>query len=333
MRYALVAATAVALTLLVLRLLSRRDEGSLQAAVDAVREHVRAADAERARAQGEVVRELALLRSGTERLGTETAALATALRRPQTRGRWGEVQLDRVLEAAGFTDGLEVERQVVLDGIRPDVVLRLPGDRRLVIDAKVPLEAYLAMLEAPDDAARQLEQGRHARQVADHVRDLAEKAYWRQVEPSPGFVVMFVPGDALLDAALTARPALLEEAWARDVVLATPGTLLALLRTVAYSWRQERLAGQTREVVRLGTELHDRLTTFAQHLSEVGKGLSRASESYNRAVGSLEARVLVSSRRMADCGLSVTPVEALEQVTVTPREVAGVGEWTGPDMS
>jgi DNA recombination protein RmuC len=309
-------------------LLTRRDRAAhdVGAAVDAVRREVAAAEAERARAQGEVVRELQLLREGTAQLGTSTTNLAAALRRPHTRGRWGEFQLDRVLEAAGLADGVEVERQVALDGIRPDVVIRLPGDRRLVVDAKVPLDAYLSMLEAPDEATRTAERHRHGRQLADHARSLGDKAYWRQVEPCPGFVVLFVPGDALLDAALQARPTLLEESWARDVVLATPGTLLALLRTVAYSWRQERLAHQTQEVARLGAELHDRLSTFAGHLAEVGRGLTRATEAYNRGVGSLEGRVLVSARRMVDLGLTGGPLPTPEPVTVAARDVRGPAE-------
>jgi DNA recombination protein RmuC len=249
--------------------------------------------------------------SGAE-LRRETRALADALRRPQVRGQWGEMQLRRSLELAGLTEHCTFEQQVSRrtdDGaLRPDVVVTMAGSKHIVIDAKVPLDAFLAATEAGDDDTLRSESfARHARQVRQHVDKLAAKAYWQQFAPAPEFVVMFLPAEALFSQALETDPALLEYATARQVVPATPTTLIAMLKTVAYTWTQEALGDNAREVHQLGRELYDRLGTVGGHLESLGRSINAAVGSYNKAVGSLEKRVLVSARRMRD--LEVTDAE------------------------
>jgi DNA recombination protein RmuC len=256
-------------------------------------------------------------------LRTETRQLVAALRAPQVRGRWGEHQLRRIVEAAGMLEHCDFSEQVssATDAgcVRPDLVVRLHGGRHVVVDAKVPFEAYLAAMEAPDDAARAERLTQHARQLRAHVDQLSAKAYWAAFDPSPEFVVLFVPADPFLDAALQREPALLEHAFRRNVVIATPSTLVALLRTIAYAWRQEALARNAVSVHTLARELYARLSTMGEHLAKVGTSLGGAVTAYNRAVGSLEARVLVSARRLADLGVSAVEISAPEQIEVAPR--------------
>ncbi len=241
-----------------------------------------------------------------EALRRETQGLATALRRPQVRGQWGEMHLRRAVELAGMVERCDFVLQPSArtdDGVlRPDLLVRLAGGRHVVVDAKVPLDAFLQATEASadgDDAADD-HLRRHAQQVRRHVDALAAKAYWRQFAPAPEFVVMFVPGDAFLSHALQADPVLLEYAAAKHVVPATPTTLIALLRTVSYAWSQESLADGAREVQQVGRELYDRLATMGGHLDKLGRSLTGAVRSYNETVGSMESRVLVSARRMHD---------------------------------
>ncbi|MBZ5736201.1 DNA recombination protein RmuC [Nocardioides sp. TRM66260-LWL] len=272
------------------------------------------------------------VRRSTELLGTETRALSTALRRPQVRGRWGELHLRRAVELAGLVDRCDFSEQVRLDdgAQRPDLVVSLVGGRSIVVDAKVPLDAYLdaTTAEAQGDAALQAKHlARHARQLRTHVDGLASKAYWRALERSPEFVVLFVPAESFLAAALEVEPGLIEHAAERQVVLATPTTLIALLRTVAQGWSHERLAEQAREVHRLGRELHERLAVFGGHLDQVGRSLNAAVGRYNTAVGSLDARVLVTARRFRDLGVTDDGLEAPRQVALRavhqPEEAQG----------
>ena len=246
------------------------------------------------------------MRSSTETLRRETQSLSTALRRPQVRGRWGELHLRRAVELAGMVAHCDFTEQVRLDdgARRPDVVVNLAGGRSVVVDAKVPLDAYLDATGSDDDDVRAAHLARHARQLRTHVDQLASKGYWRSVPDSPEFVVLFVPAESFLSAALEADPSLIEHAAARDVVLATPTTLIALLRTVAHGWRHEALTAQATEIHQLGRELHARLRTLGGHLDQVGRSLNTAVGHYNSAVGSLESRVLVQARRFHD--LSVT---------------------------
>ncbi len=261
--------------------------------------------------------------SGTE-LQRETRALADALRRPQVRGQWGEMQLRRSLELAGLTTHCTFEEQVsrrTVDGLqRPDVVVTMAGGKQIVIDAKVSLDAFLSATHAGDDesALRAESFIGHARQVRQHVDQLAAKAYWQQFEPTPEFVVMFLPAEALFSQALQTDPGLLDYAAGKGVLLATPTTLIAMLKTVAYAWTQDALAENAREVHQLGRELYDRLGTVGGHLDALGRSINTAVASYNKAVGSLEKRVLVSARRMRDLKVSdgelATPQSVFEAV-------------------
>jgi DNA recombination protein RmuC len=257
--------------------------------------------------------------SGTE-LRRETHALAEALRRPQVRGQWGEMQLKRSLELAGLTTHCTFEEQVSRrtdDGVlRPDVVVTMAGGKHIVIDAKVSLDAFLSATHAGDDdpGLRAESFNRHARQVRQHVDQLAAKAYWQQFSPAPEFVVMFLPAEALFSQALETDPALLDYAASRQVLLATPTTLIAMLKTVAYAWTQEALADNAREVHQLGRELYDRLGTVGGHLDALGRSINSAVASYNKSVASLEKRVLVSARRMRDLKVSDNELPAPQSV-------------------
>ncbi|MEV6925981.1 DNA recombination protein RmuC [Dactylosporangium sp. NPDC051485] len=258
-------------------------------------------------------------------LRTETHRLVAALRAPAVRGRWGEHQLRRIVEAAGMLEHCDFDEQVTAATdagvVRPDLIVRLHGGRQVVVDAKAPLDAYLSALEAPDDQARTTRLTQHARHLRAHVDALSAKSYWSAFEPAPEFVVLFVPADTFLDAALQHDPPLLEHAFARNVVLATPATLVALLRTIAYAWRQDSLTTNAQAVHRVGRELYARLSTMGEHMSKVGTSLSAAVTSYNRAIGSLEARVLVSARKLAELGISADDLPAPPQVETTPRQL------------
>jgi len=258
-------------------------------------------------------------------LRTETRQLVAALRAPQVRGRWGEHQLRRIVEAAGMLDHCDFDEQVSgrtdAGGVRPDLVVRLHGGRQVVVDAKVPFDAYLGAMEAREEESRNERLLHHARQVRAHVDQLSAKAYWEAFEPTPEFVVLFLPADPFLDAALQRDPTLLEHAFTRNVVLATPSTLVALLRTIAYAWRQEALARNAMTVHTLARELYGRLSTMGDHLAKVGTSLSGSVTAYNRAVGSLEARVLVSARKLAELGVSGADLPTPPQVEVAPRAV------------
>ena len=267
----------------------------------------------------------ALHRASTE-LGSQTRSLVGALRAPQVRGRWGEVQLQRIVELAGMVEHCDFDTQVSANdravdgrGVRPDMIVRLSAGRSIVVDAKVPFAAWLEALDSPDDRRRAALMAAHARAVRAHVDALAAKSYWRHFQPAPEFVVMFVPGEPLIDAALAVDPGLSDHAFGRHVVIATPTSLIALLRTVAFTWRQEQLSASAAEVHALGRELHGRLATVGSHLTRLGAGLERAVLSYNQTVRSVETRVLVTARRFADLGVTTDELPAPEPVDVMPR--------------
>jgi DNA recombination protein RmuC len=267
---------------------------------------------------------VAQLTLGNEQLQKETRNLVTALRSPQTRGRWGEIQLRRVVEMAGLLEHCDFDEQVSTtteDGrLRPDMIVHMPGERDMVVDAKVPLDAFLQLIDADDDDSRAFFQASHARQLRAHVDQLAKKEYWKQFERSPQQVVAFIPGDQLLSAAYESDPTLQEHAMSNGVLLTTPTMLIALLRTVAFGWQQETLADSAREVQKLGAELYDRLRTMTAHMQTLQRSLSSTVEAYNRAVGSLESRVLVTARRFP--GLGVKGSETAEIAELTPIEAA-----------
>jgi DNA recombination protein RmuC len=274
---------------------------------------------------------VAQLHHGHEQLARETRNLVTALRSPQTRGRWGEVQLRRVAEMAGMLAHCDFDEQVTTvtesGRLRPDMVVHMPGGGEIVVDAKVPLEAFLQMLDADDDDTRALCQAKHARLVRTHVDQLANKEYWKQFETSPQMVVAFIPGDQLLAAAFDSDPTIQEYAMANGVLLTTPVTLIALLRTVALGWQQETLAENAREVQTLGAELYDRLRVMAGHMRTLQRGLTSTVKAYNDAVGSLESRVLVSARRFPDLGIATgesSGIAELAPVEAAPRHLQAV---------
>ncbi|HEX5200382.1 MAG TPA: DNA recombination protein RmuC [Actinoplanes sp.] len=291
------------------------------------RYEVRVAELERERvdAYAELREQVRQMGAVSGELRTETKQLVAALRAPQVRGRWGEHQLRRVVEAAGLLEHCDFAEQVTaaVDGqgwVRPDLVVRLHGGRSVVVDAKAPLEGYLAAAEARDERTRDACLDQHARHLRAHVDALSAKEYWTAFEPSPDFVVLFVPADPFLDAALRHDPTLMEHAFRRNVVLATPATLVALLRTVAYSWRQEELARNAAEVHSLARELYGRLATLGDHVGKVGTALGGAVTAYNKAVGSLESRVLVSARKLAEMGVAREELPTPPQVEVAPRQ-------------
>ncbi|HMF58722.1 MAG TPA: DNA recombination protein RmuC, partial [Vicinamibacterales bacterium] len=256
-------------------------------------------------------------------LQTETGRLVQALRSPNVRGQWGELQLRRVVEAAGMLEYCDFDLKESVTGddgrLTPDMVVRLPGGRNVVVDAKVPSSAYLDAIEAEGDAAKDAKLRDHARQVRDHVVKLGNKAYWAHFQPTPDLVIMFVPGEMLLSTALQYDPGLLEFSLGRGVMLASPLTLMGLLRAVAFGWQQEKIAKNAQEISDLGRQLYERIRVMAIHFEDVARGLTRSVESYNKAVGSLESRVLVTARRLKDKGVTAPDeLPELETIDHTP---------------
>lgn len=301
-----------------------RAVGPLHETLRRYEQRVTELERERVDAYAELREQVRSMSTVSGELRTETKQLVAALRAPQVRGRWGEHQLRRVVEAAGMLEHCDFAEQVTAatdhQGVRPDLVVQLHGGRSVVVDAKAPFEAYLAAMEARDERGRDTHLDAHARHLRGHVDALAAKNYWAAFDQSPEFVVLFVPADPFLDAALQRDPTLLEHAFSRNVVLATPATLMALLRTVAYAWRQEALARNALAVHTLARELYGRLSTLGDHVAKLGGALSGAVTAYNRAVGSLEARVLVSARKLAELGVSGDDLPAPPQVELAPRQ-------------
>jgi DNA recombination protein RmuC len=291
----------------------------LRAALERTEAQVQALERERRDAFTTLRTQIETLAGGQAQLQRETRNLVTALRRPEVRGRWGELTLRRLVELAGLSEHCDFTEQLQVVGeegaLRPDLVVHMPDARDLVIDAKTPLDAYLASLEAPSDEERQQSLRRHAQQVETRVRELASKSYWTQFERSPEFAVLFLPGDQFLSAALAERPELLESALGQSVIIATPSTLIALLKAVAYGWRQSAVAHNAALIRDLGQELYRRLGTFNGHLGRMGQRLGSAVEAYNAAVGSLERQVLPQARRFSELGVTAdAPLAQLEPI-------------------
>ena len=275
------------------------------------------------RAISEQVKSLA---EGQTGLRSETSRLVQALRRPQTRGRWGEYQLRNVLDLAGMTEHVDFDEQSTIDGddgrLRPDVIIRVPGGKSIIVDAKTPLDAYLNAVEAPDEAARNQYIKDHARQVRDHVRALSSRDYWKALPETPEFVVMFVPGESFFAAAIESDPELFESAVRQRVLISTPTTLIALVKTIAYGWQQEKLAENAQVVAAQGRDLYERIKVFGGHMGDLGKSLRQTVDRYNKGVGSLESRVLPTARKFESLGVASagSSIPTLEPVELDPRE-------------
>jgi DNA recombination protein RmuC len=297
--------------------------GPVRETLARVERQLRESDVARARSHAELTQQVEFTRRGAEQLREQTQSLVTALRRPEARGRWGELQLRRVVELAGMAAHVDFDEQVIVEGgLRPDMVVRLAGGKNVVVDSKVSLAAYLEAASASDEATREARLAAHARHLKAHVDQLAAKAYWSALQETPEFVVMFVPGEAFLAPALEYDPGLLEHALARRVHIATPTTLVSMLRTVQYAWQQEKLSENARVVFDLGRELYDRLSGLGRHLDKVGRSLTSAVGSYNQAVGTLETRVLVSARKLAALGVVDAELAPPESISETARPLS-----------
>lgn len=281
----------------------------------------------RGEAYAELKAQVSLMGESQLRLQRETSQLVKALRQPTGRGQWGELQLQKVIEMAGMQNHCDFAMQTSMNDdegkrLRPDIVVNLPGGKTVVIDAKTPMDAYLAAIECEDEGERKIQLLRHARQIRTHIEQLSSKRYAEQFASSPEFIVLFIPGEAFFSAALQIQPDLIERGVEHGVILATPTTLIALLRAVAYGWRQEALEQNALEIAELGRELHKRLITMAGHFAKIGKALDHATKSYNSALGSLESRVLTTARRFES--LRATDAEnslpVLEPAEIVARE-------------
>ena len=315
----------------------REREAAIDALVKPIRESLEKSEAQIKSLERDRIEAFATIKSQMETiaasqglLSRETRNLVTALRRPDVRGQWGEMTLRRVVELAGMTHHVDFTEQAHVGteagAIRPDMIVHMPERRDIVVDVKTPLDAYLSAAETDDDEERRTQLRRHAQLVGARVRELAAKRYWSQFERSPDFVVLFLPGDQFLSAALQENPGLIDEALRQNVMLATPTSLAALLKAVAYGWKQSVLADNAAEVRRLGEDLYKRFTVFAEHLGKLGKALGAGVESFNKAVGSLEQQILPAARRFPELGLRINKdlpeIEPVASLARTPRGAA-----------
>lgn len=302
----------------------------IKEALNKTEQQIREIEKDRKEAYGSLNKHLETMAEAHKTLQGETRNLVQALRRPEVRGQWGEMTLKRLAELAGMVEHCDFfQQEQVRDeegaALRPDMVVRMPDGRDIIVDAKTPLDAYLSAAEAGDEETRQKELQRHARKVRERVKELSGKAYWKQFKNTPDFVVLFIPGDQFLGAALDIDRKLLEDALADKVILATPTSFVALLRAVAYGWRQQSLAENAEQIRTVGEELYGRMATFGEHLSKVGSSLDTSVNHFNKAVGSFDTRILPSARKFAEMGISAKKeIPAVEQVEKTTRAVLGV---------
>lgn len=313
--------------------------GPLKDTLARVETQLRESDAARRASHAELAKHVEFVRASSDQLRDQTQALVTALRRPEARGRWGELQLRRVVELAGMTARCDFDEQVGVSTAagaaqRPDMVVRLAGGKNVVVDSKVSLAAYLEAAEAKDEQVRGARLAAHARHLKEHVDRLAGKAYWTALSPAPEFVVLFIPGEAFLAPALEHDPSLLEYAMARRVHIATPTTLVTMLRTAHYAWQQAALSDNARAVFDLGKELYERISGMGRHVDRLGRALTNAVSTYNQAVGSLESRVLVSARKLNQLGIVEAELEPPKPVEETIRAISAAELVTesGPEL-
>jgi DNA recombination protein RmuC len=309
--------------------------GPMRDTLTRVEQQLRDSDLARTRSHAELSQQVEFARRGAEQLRDAAAALTTALRRPEARGRWGELQLRRVVELAGMAAHCDFDEQVAVTSpegsvgagwsgksVRPDMVVRLAGGKNVIVDSKVPLAAYLEAASASSESERADRLQAHARHLRTHVDQLGSKAYWKALPSTPEFVILFIPGEAFLAPALEADPTLLEYALGKRVHIATPTTLVSMLRTASYAWQQQALSEHARVVFELGRELHDRLAGLGKHFDRLGRSLTSAVGAYNQAVGSLESRVLVTARRLSDLGVVDGSLDGPASVVETARPLA-----------
>ena len=298
----------------------------IQEALSKTEDQIRSMEKERKEAYGSLHKHLETMATTQANLQNETRNLVQALRRPEVRGQWGELTLKRLAELAGMVEHCDFYEQENIDTEqgrqRPDMIVRMPDGRMIVVDVKTPLDAYLNAIEAKDDATREQEMLRHTRNVKNRINELSNKAYWSQFDKSPDFVVLFIPGDQFLTAALDHDRNLIEDALTKQVVLATPTSLVALLRAVAYGWRQEQLAENAEVIREVGEELYQRLATFSGHLQKVGKSLDSSMKAYNSAVGSFDSRVLPGAHKFTELGISEKKtIEDIQQIETGLRQI------------
>ena len=295
----------------------------LRESMKQIDEHQRELEKRREGAYGALSKQIEGLILSEKELRSETVRLVQALRSPQVRGSWGEVHLRRVVELAGLTQHCDFYEQKTMQGegrgLRPDVIVRLPGQRQIAIDAKTPLAAYLDAADAEDELFRKKKLQDHAAAVRKHMKDLSAKEYWKELDSTPEYVILFLPAEAFFSAALQADPTLIEIGADQNIIVATPTTLIAILRAVAYGWKQENLSKSAREMARLGQELYERVGTVCEHWNKVGKSLNSAVEAYNQSMASFESRVLVTARKLKEGGSFLKDLPELEGVEKTAR--------------